>query len=81
MNRRAILEKLQETFREFTSNEQLVLSESATEADVEGWDSVTHIQILFEIEEVFGIQFPADNIPEMTSVGAIIDAIEDSGEE
>jgi acyl carrier protein len=78
MNRQEILEKLQEMFREFTSNEQLVLSESATEADIEGWDSVTHIQIIFEIEEEFGIQFPADSIPEMTSVGAIIDVIEDS---
>jgi acyl carrier protein len=81
MNRQEILEKLQDMFREFTSNEQLVLSESATEEDVEGWDSVTHIQIIFEIEDVFGIQFPADSIPEMMSVDAIIDAIEELVEE
>jgi acyl carrier protein len=76
MNRQDILERLQEMFREFTSDEQLALSEESTDADIEGWDSVTHIQIIFEAEEVFGVQFAADDIPNMTSVGAIIDAIE-----
>jgi acyl carrier protein len=81
MNRQEIREKLQEMFREFISDEHIVLSESTTDKDIEGWDSVTHIQIIFEAEEAFGVRFPADDIPNMTSVGAIIDMIEDLVEE
>jgi acyl carrier protein len=77
MNRAEILAGLQGVFREFFGDGAVALDEGMTGADVEGWDSVSHIQLVFEIEEAFGVQFAADDIPQLSSVSAIIDRIEE----
>ncbi len=37
----------------------------------ETWDSLCHMDVIVSIESVFGIDLTADEIAEMTSVGAI----------
>jgi acyl carrier protein len=39
--------------------------------DVDKWNSLTHIELILGLEEMFGIQFAQDDIAEMTTVGAI----------
>jgi acyl carrier protein len=77
MSRDEILAKLEYVFRDFFGDDSIALTEDKANSGVEGWDSVAHIQLIFEIEESFGIVFPADRIPEMTSIKAIIDTIAD----
>ena len=38
-----LLQQIQEIFRDVLDDEEIVLTESATAEDVEGWDSLTHI--------------------------------------
>lgn len=42
-------------------------------ADQADWDSVKHIDILFMLEEELGLTFDEADIPELDSVGAIVD--------
>lgn len=40
------------------------------------WDSLRHIEVVFAIEEVLGIQFSEAEIAETNSVGKIINLVE-----
>lgn len=38
---------------------------------VEAWDSVGHLNLVLALEGEFGVQFEAEEIPDLVSVGAI----------
>lgn len=44
-------------------------------ADVERWDSVSHVMLVAALEEEFSIQFEVDEIMEFTSFQAILSAV------
>ena len=43
--------------------------------EIDTWNSLTHIELIVTIEEKFHIQFTADEIVAMTSIGAIQDML------
>ena len=67
-----ILTKVQEAFKaSFDVDPQSVTM--ATKADdVSGWDSVGHLSLAANLEEVFGISLDVDDLMEMESVEAIV---------
>ena len=76
MERKEILEKLQTVYRDILDDEEIVLTEEKTADDIEDWDSITHVQIVAEIQTVFDVKFSAKEILLWESVGDIVDAIE-----
>ena len=48
---------LQEVFRQVFDDPSIVLTDEMTAADIEGWDSVTHIDLLIAVERALGIKF------------------------
>jgi acyl carrier protein len=54
---RDIRAELQEIFRQVFDDPTIVLKDEMTAADVEGWDSVTHIDLLIAVERALGIKF------------------------
>ena len=52
--------------------ENISLSMEMTAPDVEGWDSLNHVQILFTIEEELGIQFPIHEIQNLNTIGDLV---------
>lgn len=76
MTRDEILNKVTEVFREFFDNNDLIITLETTNEDLEDWDSVAHIQLIFELEAAFDIQFEAEAIGEMNSIESIIQNIE-----
>jgi acyl carrier protein len=69
-----IKEKLQTVF-ENVFEKKIDLSESLRAEDVEGWDSMRHISLLFAAEEAFGIRFPLDRIGMLNNVGELMGLI------
>lgn len=51
------------------------ISDSDTIDTVEKWDSVRHLKLVMAIEQHFNVTFEADEIFELGSVQAIIDAV------
>jgi acyl carrier protein len=49
--------ELQEIFRQVFDDPTIVLRDDMTAEDVEGWDSVTHIDLLIAVERALGIKF------------------------
>ena len=64
-------ERLEEIFRTVLNDDQLALSDDTCAADVEGWDSVAHINLMFSIESEFGIQFAGNELAEFKNVGEL----------
>lgn len=76
MERKEILARVEEIFREELEQEDLVLTDETTAEDVEGWDSLSHVQLVAAMEEAFGIEFKSREILSWDNVGDLIDSIE-----
>lgn len=75
MSRNEIFEKIKSIFDDFFDGE-ITVDMDTTMENTELWESVSHIQLIFEIEEEFAIQFEAEEIVELNSIKKIINAIE-----
>ena len=76
MERNDILKRVQEIFREELEKEDLVLTDETTAEDVDGWDSLSHVQLVAVMEEVFGIEFKSREILSWDNMGDLIDCIQ-----
>ena len=75
MDRSEILKQVQDIFRDILHDEEIVLEDSTTADDVEGWDSLTHIQLIVAIEKQFKIKFTSKEILSWRNVGEMLDSI------
>ncbi len=75
MNRTEIFEKLTGVFRDVFDDDTIELSETTTAADIESWDSLTHIMLLSAVEDDFGIKFDMKAVQGLKDVGAMADLI------
>lgn len=74
MNDDAVWRVLSDVFRKLFDTE-VALSRSTTAADVEGWDSLAHIQLLLMLERQLGIRFNTGEMAAMKNVGDMVDII------
>ena len=65
-------EKLQEIFQDVFDDEEIELFDAMTAADVEDWDSLSHITLIHEIEAAFGIRFTTKEVLATKNVGEFI---------
>lgn len=75
MTRQEIFEKLNEIFSD-VFDEDITVTAETTSADIEDWDSLTHITLISEVEDTFGIKFSMKDVLGMKNVGEMIDIIE-----
>jgi acyl carrier protein len=76
MERAEILAKVQVIFRDYLDDEGIVLLDSTTANDVEGWDSLTHIQLVVAVEKVLKIKFTSKEIMSWKNIGEMVDSIQ-----
>lgn len=67
--------QVQNIFRKFFNDPSIELSELTTTEDIEGWDSLSHLELINEIENYFNIQFSLNEIIEFENVGELISCI------
>ena len=76
MNRIQILKEINKIFIDIIEDKDVVISESTTAEDIDEWDSLTHIQVVIEIEKKFNKKFTSAEILSWKSVGDMINGIE-----
>jgi acyl carrier protein len=54
--------ELQDVFRQVFGDDEIVLEDSMTADDIDGWDSMMHINLIIAIEKRFGVKFAAAEI-------------------
>ena len=77
MEKREIIERLTAIFCEIFSDNTLVLNDDMTAADVENWDSLTHMMMITKVEEVFRIRFKLRELNKLKNVGDLCQIIMD----
>lgn len=71
-----IKDKMTQIFRTLFENQNLVLEPHMTAADIDGWDSFTHLQLLVSVEKEFGIKISGAEIMRLKNVGDLINLVQ-----
>lgn len=75
MKRKEIISQLNEIFEDIIDDGPVFLTETSTSNNVDGWDSLAHIQLIVAIEKTYNIKFTSDEISTWKNVGEMIDCI------
>ena len=70
-----VMATLQDVFRQVFNAPSLELVATTTAADVRGWDSLKHIELIMSIERRFGIKFKTAEVASMANVGDLADKV------
>ena len=68
--------KVQEVFNDVFERDDLILKDDTTANDVEGWDSLTHIHFILELEKKFGVKFALGELQDLQNIGDAYNLIE-----
>jgi acyl carrier protein len=60
--------RLEELFRDVFNNDGLTLTDETTAEHISGWDSVAHINLMFRIEQTFGVEFTGNELAELKNI-------------
>lgn len=72
----SINESLQSIFREVFDDDNIDLSPEMTANDVDGWDSLSHVNLIVSIESHFNIKFSQKELLTFKKVGDLMASIE-----
>ncbi len=79
MTQAEVLELLTPIFRDVFDDESIELTAETTAADVDGWDSVEHFNLISEIEAKFKMRFQMREVSGMKNVGELADIVAERG--
>ena len=75
MEREEVMERITEIARDIFDDDELELDDETIAADVDGWDSLTHLSLMNEIENEFEIKFEMKEVQGLNNVGELVDVI------
>jgi len=71
-----IFEPLTDIFREVFDDDDITLSPEMTADDVDGWDSLSHVNLIVTIEARFNIKFTQKELLTFKNVGDLMSSIQ-----
>lgn len=66
-----VQDRLTDVFRTIFGDETIVIEDAMTADDIPAWDSVSHIQLVFAVEEEFGIKLNMKDLEGLEDVGTL----------
>lgn len=64
-----IYERLNDIFQDVFDDDSITVSPATTAADIEDWDSLSHITLMAAVEDEFRMKFSMKEVVEMKNVG------------
>jgi len=71
-----IYKQLTEIFRDLFDDDTIVLTPETTAKDVDGWDSMMHVNVVLAVEMRFKIKFKTSEVESLHNVGHLADLVE-----
>jgi acyl carrier protein len=68
----SVKHKLTRVFRDVFDDDNIEIFDAMTAADIDEWDSVTHITLVLAVEKEFGVRLNAAEVGKLDNVGAMI---------
>lgn len=75
MEKSDIIEKVREVLVSILKHNNFEISNELSAADVDGWDSLTHMLIITEIEKSFGIKFKLKELNKLQNIGTLVELV------
>lgn len=75
INREEVYVRLNNVFRDVFDDDNISVCDKTISTDIEGWDSLEHINLLVAVEEEFKIKFNMKEVTSMDNVGTMVDII------
>lgn len=72
MSREEIMKKITELCRDVFDDNELVITDSTSQKDIEDWDSLTNVQLISEVEKEFKVKFTMEEFQKFTNIGELI---------
>jgi len=76
MTHSEISQKLNHVFEDVFDRPGLVVADATTAKDVDGWDSLTHVELIVAVEKAFRVRFTTKEVKALANVGDFIRLIE-----
>ena len=76
MSTDAIYAKLTDIFHDVFDDEGIIVTPQLTAAEVDEWDSLTHIRLVVAVEKKFGMKFSAAQVGRLKNVGEFVSLIQ-----
>lgn len=70
-----IEKRLEAIFRDVFEDDELQIYAEMSAKDIDDWDSLTHIQLILEIEKAFSVKFTIEEITKTRNVGEFIELL------
>jgi len=67
--------RLNLVFREVFDDDEIHVTPEMTADDIDGWDSLSHVNLILAIESTFGIRFSQKELLKFNNVGDLMRAI------
>jgi acyl carrier protein len=67
----SVQQRLEEVFQEVFDDDNLTLTDEMTAQDISAWDSVAHINLMFSIEQAFGVHFSGNQLAQFKNIGEL----------
>jgi acyl carrier protein len=75
MDREGVEPRLNAIFQDIFDDPSFKIADVMTAADVEGWDSLSHIDLIVAVEKEFKIKFTTADVRGLNNVGDFINLI------
>ena len=75
MDTALVKERLTSIFRDIFDDPSLELRDGMTAGEVEGWDSLTHIDLIVAVEKAFKIRLSTKEVRNLANVGDFLNLI------
>lgn len=72
-----IYQTLTEIFQDFFLDDSIALTPATTAEDIDGWDSLNHINLVVAAESRFGVRFSSAEIEGLRNVGDFVSLIKE----
>lgn len=75
IDRNSAKSRLNRVFCEVFDDDSIDITEDMTAADIDEWDSLSHISLVLSVEKEFGIRLSAAEVGGLANVGKMIDLL------
>ncbi len=75
MNKNEVMAELSQTIKTVFDNESISVSEKTTAEEVDEWDSLTHLELIDQIEKKFKVKFALGELMKLQNVGQMADLV------
>jgi acyl carrier protein len=75
MDRESVSQQLNPIFQDIFDDPSLQVSDGMTASDVDGWDSLSHINLIVAVEKAFRIKLTPAEVRTLNNVGDFVTLI------